>query len=82
MIVVTLFVAGSVLSGLAWSANSLIVFRFLQGIGGGMIMPAGMTILAQPAGPQRIGRVMSVVGARCCWGRSSAPCSEGSSSRT
>ena len=28
-----------------------------------MIMPAGMTILAQAAGPQRIGRVMSVVGA-------------------
>ena len=26
-------------------------------------MPAGMTILAQAAGPQRIGRVMSVVGA-------------------
>ncbi len=63
MIVVALFVAGSVLSGLAWSAGSLIVFRFLQGLGGGMIMPAGMTILAQAAGPQRIGRVMSVVGA-------------------
>jgi EmrB/QacA subfamily drug resistance transporter len=28
-----------------------------------MIMPAGMTILASAAGPQRIGRVMSVVGA-------------------
>ena len=27
-----------------------------------MIMPAGMTILTQAAGPQRIGRVMSVVG--------------------
>jgi EmrB/QacA subfamily drug resistance transporter len=63
MVVVTLFVAGSVLSGLAWSAGSLIVFRVLQGLGGGMIMPAGMTILAQAAGPQRIGRVMSVVGA-------------------
>jgi len=63
MIVLTLFVAGSVLSGLAWSSGSLIAFRFLQGLGGGMIMPAGMTILAQAAGPQRIGRVMSVVGA-------------------
>ena len=61
--VVAMFVAGSVLSGLAWSAGSLIVFRVLQGLGGGMIMPAGMTILAQAAGPQRIGRVMSVVGA-------------------
>jgi EmrB/QacA subfamily drug resistance transporter len=41
----------------------LIAFRILQGLGGGMIMPAGMTILAQAAGPQRIGRVMSIVGA-------------------
>ncbi len=63
MVVVGLFVVGSALSGLAWSAGSLIFFRVLQGLGGGMIMPAGMTILAQAAGPQRIGRVMSVVGA-------------------
>lgn len=28
-----------------------------------MILPAGMTILAQAAGPKRIGRLMSVVGA-------------------
>jgi EmrB/QacA subfamily drug resistance transporter len=62
MLVVGLFVGGSVLSGLAWSAGSLIFFRVLQGLGGGMIMPAGMTILAQASGPQRIGRVMSVVG--------------------
>jgi EmrB/QacA subfamily drug resistance transporter len=62
MTVVALFVAGSALSGFAWSADSLIFFRVLQGLGGGMIMPAGMTILAEEAGPQRIGRVMSVVG--------------------
>jgi EmrB/QacA subfamily drug resistance transporter len=61
--VVTLFVAGSALCGLATSATELIFFRVLQGLGGGMIMPAGMSILAQAAGPQRIGRVMSVVGA-------------------
>ncbi|MGB2711047.1 MAG: DHA2 family efflux MFS transporter permease subunit, partial [Conexibacter sp.] len=57
-----LFLAGSALSGMAWSAHSLIVFRVLQGLGGGMIMPAGMTILTHAAGPQRIGRVMGVVG--------------------
>jgi MFS family permease len=50
MVVVGLFVAGSALSGLAWSAGPLIFFRVLQGLGGGMIMPAGMTILAQAAG--------------------------------
>src|SRR3954464_15937034 len=59
---ITLFVAGSVLSGLAWSAESLIFFRILQGFGGGMLMPLGMTILTRAAGPQRVGRVMAVIG--------------------
>lgn len=57
-----LFVLGSVLSGLAWSAGSLIAFRVLQGIGGGMIMPAVMTIMTKKAGPHRMGRVMGVLG--------------------
>ena len=48
--------------GLAWSTASLIVFRVLQGFGGGMILPIGQAILAQAAGPQRMGRVMSVIG--------------------
>jgi EmrB/QacA subfamily drug resistance transporter len=59
---IALFLVGSSLSGLAWSAGSIIVFRVLQGLGGGMIMPAGMTILTRAAGPQRIGRVMSIIG--------------------
>jgi EmrB/QacA subfamily drug resistance transporter len=57
-----LFVIGSVASGLAWSAASLILFRVLQGIGGGMIMPAVMTIMTRKAGPHRMGRVMGVLG--------------------
>ena len=57
-----LFTLGSVLSGLAWSAGSLIFFRVLQGFGGGMIMPAVMTILTRKAGPHRMGRVMGVLG--------------------
>jgi EmrB/QacA subfamily drug resistance transporter len=57
-----LFLTGSVLSGSAWSIESLIAFRVVQGAGAGLIMPVGQTILAQAAGPQRIGRVMSVVG--------------------
>ena len=47
---------------LAWSAESLIAFRVLQGLGGGMLMPAGMTILTRAAGPQRVGRVMAIIG--------------------
>ena len=61
MISVTLFLVGSTLCGLAWSTESLIVFRVLQGFGGGMIMPIGQAILAQAAGPQRLGRLMSAV---------------------
>jgi EmrB/QacA subfamily drug resistance transporter len=57
-----LFLAGSALCGLAWSEGSLIAFRVLQGFGGGMIMPAGMTILTHEAGPDRIGRVMGIIG--------------------
>jgi EmrB/QacA subfamily drug resistance transporter len=57
-----LFTAGSVATGLSWSAGSMIGFRVLQGIGGGMIMPAVITITTKRAGPQRIGRVMGVVG--------------------
>jgi EmrB/QacA subfamily drug resistance transporter len=62
VISIVLFVIGSALSGLAWSAESLIAFRVLQGLGGGMIMPAGMTILTRAAGPMRVGRVMAIIG--------------------
>jgi EmrB/QacA subfamily drug resistance transporter len=62
MLSIALFLAGSALSGAAWSAGSLIAFRVLQGLGGGMLMPAGMTILTRAAGPQRVGRVMAIIG--------------------
>ena len=42
-----LFTVGSLLAGLSWSIGSLIAFRVVQGLGGGMIMPLGQTILAQ-----------------------------------
>ena len=56
------FVVGSLLSGLSWSVASLIAFRVVQGLGAGMILPLGQTMLAQAAGPQRMGRVMSLIG--------------------
>jgi EmrB/QacA subfamily drug resistance transporter len=58
---ITGFLIGSVLSGLAWSADSLIIFRVVQGIGGGMIVPVAQTVLAQAAGPDRMGRLMAVI---------------------
>jgi EmrB/QacA subfamily drug resistance transporter len=62
MISLILFLVGSALCGASWSIGSLIAFRVLQGIGGGMIMPIGQSILATAAGPQRMGRVMSLLG--------------------
>src|ERR1700748_2265793 len=56
------FTMGSILSGLAWSAGTLIFFRVLQGVGGGMIMPSVMTIMTKKAGPHRMGRVMGILG--------------------
>jgi len=41
----SLFIAGSLLCGVAWDIESLIAFRVLQGIGGGMLTPVGMTML-------------------------------------
>src|SRR3954468_17462863 len=62
MMSIGLFLCGSALSGLAWSAGWLIAFRVLQGLGRGMLMPCGMTILTRAAGPQRVGRVMAIIG--------------------
>ena len=57
-----LFVAGSVLCAFAWSIESLVAFRVIQGLGGGLLMPVGMMILTKAAGPGRIGSVMAVLG--------------------
>ncbi|MEV0293814.1 DHA2 family efflux MFS transporter permease subunit [Nocardia sp. NPDC050710] len=62
MLALTFFVLGSVLCSTAWNIESLIAFRMVQGIGGGMLMPLGMTIMTHAAGPERIGRVMAVLG--------------------
>ncbi|HEV2923385.1 MAG TPA: DHA2 family efflux MFS transporter permease subunit [Solirubrobacteraceae bacterium] len=56
-----LFTGGSALCAAAGSTTSLVLFRVLQGVGGGMLMPVGQLIMAQVAGPRRMGRVMGVV---------------------
>ncbi|HXD53352.1 MAG TPA: DHA2 family efflux MFS transporter permease subunit, partial [Solirubrobacteraceae bacterium] len=61
LVSLVLFTLGSVACGLSNSLVALVVFRVLQGIGGGMIMPLAQLIMAQVAGPQRMGRVMGVV---------------------
>jgi EmrB/QacA subfamily drug resistance transporter len=58
----TLFTAGSTLCATATSIEMLIGFRVLQGLGGGMLMPLGMTIMTRAAGPHRMGRLMAILG--------------------
>ncbi len=62
MVAISLFTLGSVLCAAAWDINSLIAFRVLQGLGGGMLMPLGMTIMTRAAGPHRMGRLMAILG--------------------
>jgi EmrB/QacA subfamily drug resistance transporter len=54
-----LFTLGSVLCGMATSAVELILFRVLQGIGGGLILPIGQSILVKKSGPRNLARVMA-----------------------
>src|SRR4051795_11077994 len=42
---IALFLVGSVLCGAAWSMVSLIVFRAIQGLGAGAVLPMSMTII-------------------------------------
>jgi EmrB/QacA subfamily drug resistance transporter len=61
LVSLVLFTLGSIACGLSSSLAALVIFRVLQGVGGGMIMPLAQLIMAQVAGPQRMGRVMGVV---------------------
>jgi EmrB/QacA subfamily drug resistance transporter len=55
------FTATSTLGACAWSAESLIVFRVLQGAVGGLLTPLAQVLAAQLAGPKRMGRAISVM---------------------
>ncbi|MFT4043690.1 MAG: DHA2 family efflux MFS transporter permease subunit [Gordonia sp. (in: high G+C Gram-positive bacteria)] len=57
-----LFTVGSALCALAWNIGSLVAFRVVQGLGGGLLMPIGMMIMTKAAGPERVGSVMAVLG--------------------
>lgn len=55
------FLLGSVLCATAWDVTSLIVFRIVQGIGGGIMMPLMITLIMQAAGGRNLGRIMATV---------------------
>ncbi len=56
------FTVGSLLCATAPNITLLIAFRVVQGLGGGMLMPVAFTILTREAGPNRVGRLIAVLG--------------------
>jgi len=55
------FTTGSTLCGLAWSAESLIGFRILQGIGGGMLTPVGTAMMFRAFPPGERAKASALV---------------------
>src|SRR3989338_3482139 len=60
---IIIFVLGSVLSGLSEDIAQLIIFRALQGIGGGAIMANSMAIIADLFPPAERGKWQGFIGA-------------------
>jgi MFS transporter, DHA2 family, multidrug resistance protein len=56
------FTLASLLCSLAPNINELIVFRVIQGLGSGILVPLTLIILTREAGPRRLGRLMAVLG--------------------
>ncbi|MET0700646.1 MAG: DHA2 family efflux MFS transporter permease subunit [Mycobacterium sp.] len=61
LLALTIFLAGSTLCAAAWSIASLIAFRVLQGVGGGLLLPLAQTILVTAAGRERLARVVPYI---------------------
>jgi EmrB/QacA subfamily drug resistance transporter len=57
----SLFITGSALCGMAWNLESLVAFRVLQGVGGGMLMPVGMAMLFRTFPPEERARLASIL---------------------
>ncbi|MFF1921519.1 MDR family MFS transporter [Streptomyces sp. NPDC058221] len=60
---ITVFLAGSVLSGLAQDMGQLIAFRAVQGLGAGGLMVGAISIIGVMLPPSQAGRSQSMVGA-------------------
>lgn len=58
---VIVFGITSVLAGISWNVSSFIVFRLLQGFSAGIITPLMSTLLVKTAGPENLGKVISIV---------------------
>ncbi len=57
-----IFTAASVLSAFAWNLQSLLLFRILQGFGGGGMVPVAQSILADAFPPEKRGQGFAMFG--------------------
>jgi DHA2 family multidrug resistance protein len=57
-----LFTVGSLLCSIAWNEMALILFRVLQGAGGGFLMPVGMAIVTREFPPEKRGLALGFWG--------------------
>ena len=62
LICLGLFTTSSVLCGFAWNLNTLLVFRILQGLGGGGMVPVAQSILASSFPPAKRGQAFALFG--------------------
>lgn len=61
LLALVLFTLASALCGLSWSIGSLIFFRVLQGVGGGMLTPVGTTMLYRAFPPDERAKASAVL---------------------
>jgi len=59
---IILFTLGSVLCSYAQTPEQLILYRVIQGLGGGMVAPIGMAIIFRLAPPDKMGSIMGTLG--------------------
>ena len=71
---IALFTGFSFLCGIAPSQDWLVVFRVLQGMGGGLLLPLGMALALEPFGPEERAKAMAVVGFPFCSPRPGPDC--------
>src|SRR5712672_2205938 len=62
LICLALFTVSSVLCGFAWNLQSLLLFRILQGLGGGGMVPVSQSILADAFPPAKRGQGFALFG--------------------
>jgi EmrB/QacA subfamily drug resistance transporter len=61
MAALAIFLVGSIGSSLAWNVDSLIAWRVVQGVGGGIMLPLLTTLIIQAAGGKALGRTVTVI---------------------